>query len=478
MQFHVALVGRKHLSREIYQQLRRAITDGRLRPGDGLPPSRELARSLKVSRNTVTVAYDRLAGEGFLGARVGAGTFVSHHLAPVSRTARRHEAASVLKPRAVWDSIPLSTAFANPARFDFRTGLPDPSLFPHKAWRRLMGRALRGEAVRAGAYIHPAGHPGLREAIARHIAVSRGVQAGAENVVITSGAQQALDLVGRVLLTAGDRVAVEDPGYLPPRFLFKSLGARVQGVPVDGEGLVVDAIPRNTRLVYVTPSHQYPLGITMSLPRRLALLDWATRNDAVIVEDDYDSEFRFEERPIEPLQTLDASGRVLYIGSFSKTLSPALRLGFVVGPGSCISAFHKAKYVADWHTSTVVQAVMAEFIESGGFAHHIRRVCREYTARHAMIAKSLGTDLGDRFEVIPSAVGLHMAALVRSTPAPELRAAVRRASRLGVEVQQLAQFTMDVPHRQGLVLGYGAIPTSRIREGLHRLKSSFDEAGR
>lgn len=260
LEFHVALIGRKNLSREIYQQLRRAITDGRLRPGDSLPPTRALACSLKVSRTTITLAYDRLAGEGFLSARVGAGTYVNQQVAPVPRPAKRHEAASVLKPRRVWESISLSTAFINPAQFDFRTGLPDSSLFPHDAWHRLIGRALRAEAAQAGSYIHAAGHLGLREAIARHIGVSRGVQAGADNVVVTCGAQQALDLVGRVLLAPGDRVAMEDPGYQPPRFLFKSLGARVEGVPVDGEGLIVDALPRHTRLVYVTPSHQYPLA--------------------------------------------------------------------------------------------------------------------------------------------------------------------------------------------------------------------------
>lgn len=216
----------------------------------------------------------------------------------------------------------------------------------------------------------------------------------------------------------------------------------------------------------------------MSLPRRLALLDWAARNDAVIVEDDYDSEFRFEERPIEPLQTLDASGRVLYIGSFSKTMSPALRLGFVVVPGSCTPAFHKAKYVTDWHTSMVVQAAMAQFIESGGFAHHLRKVSRVYAARHAMITKSLGSDFDERFQVIPSAVGLHVAALVHSTSAAELGAAVRRASGAGVEVQELARFTNDVPPRQGLVLGYGAIATSHIQEGLHRLRSCCCGAAR
>ena len=217
--------------------------------------------------------------------------------------------------------------FDKPPRFDFRTGIPDATLFPYQSWRRLLVRQLRPAAVGLGAYGDPAGHPGLRQAIARHIGLARGVQAGAEEVVVTNGTQQAVDVVARVLLAPGDRVAVESPGYGPPRRLMASLGAEVLGVPVDDQGLVVEAIPPRTRLVYVTPSHQFPLGMAMSLPRRLALLAWAERHDAAVVEDDYDSEFRYGGRPIEPLQTLDGSGRVIYVGSFSKTLLPTCALG-------------------------------------------------------------------------------------------------------------------------------------------------------
>src|SRR5947207_11630954 len=247
MQVHVNLNGRKDLSGEIYRQLRQAMMDGRLRSGDNLPASRTLAGSLKVSRTTVTVAYERLAGEGFIVSRVGAGTYVSKRVAPVvTRATKRHGSGSALRPRAVWESIRLSTAFASPAAFDFRTGLPDATLFPHDSWRRLMGRELRSEALSRGVYSHPAGHRGLREAIARHIGVSRGIAASPDDITITSGAQQALDIVARSLLAPGDRVAVEDPGYVPPRLLFKSLGAQVYGVPVDDQAIVVDALPRTT----------------------------------------------------------------------------------------------------------------------------------------------------------------------------------------------------------------------------------------
>ena len=478
MQVHVNLIGRKNLSGEIYRQLRRAIADGRLRPGDSLPPSRELARSLKVSRTTVTVAYDRLAGGGFVVSRVGAGTYVSKHLAPIAkRETKKYDTESALKPRAVWDSLCLSTAFADPVQFDFRTGLPDASLFPHDTWHRLVAREMRSEAVNSGVYAHPAGHRGLREAIARQIGVSRGVQASADDITITSGAQQALDLIARVLVAPGDCVAVEDPGYLPPRLLFASLGARVHGVPVDEQGLVVEALPRKTRLVYLTPSHQYPLGVTMSLPRRLNLLAWAARNNAAIIEDDYDSEFRFEGRPLEPLHTLDTSGRVIYVGSFSKTLLPTLRLGFVVSPRSCTPAVHKAKYVTDWHTSMLAQAVLARFIDSGGFARHIRKIARVYAARHKMITSILAHDFADHLEVIPSAAGLHVAAVGRDASDGRINAVVRRASDYGVGIQELSRFAVEAP-RPGLVVGYGAIPTARIQEGLHLLWSCFNSRRR
>jgi GntR family transcriptional regulator/MocR family aminotransferase len=334
MEFHVSLVGRKDLSGEIYRQLRKAVVDGRLRPGDSLPPTRDLARGLGVSRTTVTVAYDRLTGEGFVTGRVGSGTFVSEHVAQAALQPLRKRSEGALRPRAVWSSIRVATPFDRPADFDFRSGIPDAGLFPHETWRRLTARELRAGAPSSAVYAHPAGHRGLREAIARHIGISRGVQASPDDITITNGTQQALDVVTRVLLSPGDRVAVEDPGYGVPRRLFTSLGARVHGVPVDRQGLVVDALPRRTRLAYVTPSHQYPLGVRLSLPRRWALLRWAEEQDAAVIEDDYHSEFRFHGRPIEPLQTLDTRGRVIYVGSFSKTMLPTLRLGFVVPPPS------------------------------------------------------------------------------------------------------------------------------------------------
>jgi GntR family transcriptional regulator / MocR family aminotransferase len=477
MEFHVSLIDRKDLSGEIYRQLRRAIVDGLLRPGELLPPTRELARRLNVARTTVTIAYDRLAGEDFVTARVGAGTFVKEHDAPATRGRMKRFEGSV-QPLAIWDSIPVPNAFARPAQFDFRSGLPDATLFPHEKWRRLMSRQLQSEAVREGVYGDPAGHRELREAIARHIGVSRGVEASADDITIVNGTQQALDVVARTLVAAGETVALEDPGYKPIRWLFESLGARIASVPVDSQGLVVDALPPDARLVYLTPSHQYPLGVSMTLERRRALLAWAEQTHAAIVEDDYDSEFRFGGRPIEPLQTLDTSGRVVYVGSFSKTMLPTLRLGFILTPPSLVSAVRKAKQVADWHTPTPLQLTLARFIDDGGFARHIRRMRRVYQERHELVTHILTNEMSEHLEVIPSSVGLHVAALTRTASVEEICAVVRMASDAGIGVQALSTFSVDPPVRAGIILAYGAIPAEHIEEGLRRLRRCFDSVKR
>jgi len=471
MELHVSLVGRNDLAGEIYRQLRESILDGRLRAGDRLPPSRELAAGLSVSRTTVNVAYDRLTSEGFVASRVGAGTFVARYAEPRRNGARRP--SGVLQPRAFWEDVKLPVRLPRAAQFDFRSGIPDAQRFPYQAWRRLTLRELRAPAVGNGEYAAPAGHAGLREAITRHIGISRGVVATADDVIVTNGTQQAVDIVARVLLAPGERVAVEDPGYGPPRRLFATLGAKVAGVPVDAEGLVVDAIPRGTRLVYVTPSHQYPLGMSMSLARRMALVAWAQRNDAAIVEDDYDSEFRFVGRPIEPLQTLDRAGRVIYVGSFSKTMLPTLRIGFIVAPPSICHAVKAAKFLTDWHTALPTQAALARFMDEGSFARHVRKMREVYRARHERIVSGLNRLFAGEFDVVASAVGLHVCAVARTATVDGIAALVARASAAGVEFHPLAMFAAGARRRAGVVLGYGAIPTDAIDEGLLRLRTCF-----
>jgi GntR family transcriptional regulator/MocR family aminotransferase len=278
------------------------------------------------------------------------------------------------------------------------------------------------------------------------------------------------------LLAPGDVVAVENPGYPPPRGAFTSLGCRVVGVPVDEEGLVVDALPEDARLVYVCPSHQYPLGMVLSLRRRRALLEWAERVDAAIIEDDYDSEFRFGGRPLEPLHRLDSTGRVLYVGSLSKVLLPTLRLGFVITPPPLHEALQKAKHVADWHTSVPLQAAAAAFIEQGHLARHIRRLRGVCTARHLAVQEGLAGPLGAYLEPVPSAAGLHIAARLRA-PADENADVeiVARAELRGVALQPLSMFRMaGTTTPPGLMFGYGGIDVAAIPEGLRRLGACLE----
>ncbi|NUS85070.1 MAG: PLP-dependent aminotransferase family protein [Streptomyces sp.] len=466
MEVHVSLDGHRDLSGQIYRQVRAAILDGRLRPGDPLPPTREMARRLEVARNTVGVAYDRLASEGYLESRVGAGTFVR----AVGRTPGGASTRSALKPRAVWDGVvtpwlgPIDAELTSVA-YDLRVGLPDARLFPYQTWRRLVARELRPPAAIARGSGHPAGHRGLRAAIARHIGLFRGVRAAADDVVVTNGIQQALDLICRVMVEPGDGVAVEDPGYPPARMLFRSLGATVVDVPVDDEGLCVDALPDHVRVVYVTPSHQFPLGMPMSLRRRMALVEWAERHGAVVIEDDYDSEFRFGGRPIDPLQSVDRAGHVIYVGSFSKVMLPSLRIGFLVAPTPLRDALRAARYVTDWSTSFPTQAALARFIDDGLLARHIRRMRQEYAARHELITTGLTERFADRYDVIPSSAGLHITAYATDDPA-ELAA---RARASGVALYTLSEVAMSRSVRPGLVFGYGAIAAPDIGPALRRL---------
>ena len=471
---HVTLPVGPGRRRVIYEYLRDAVLEGYLRPGERLPASRELASRLEVSRATVLSAYDQLAGEGFVDTRLGAGTYVAELRAPQRRPPRSAAGqAAALCPGPAWEAIPVPTAFDRPAEFDFRTGLPDASLFPLATWRRHTSRALTAGEASIGVYAEPEGDPRLREAIGRHVALSRGVVAGPGSVIVTNGTQQAIDLVARVLAAPGDHVAVEDPGYEPVRRLFQSLGLRVTGVAVDRHGIVVEQIPPDAKLVYVTPSHQYPLGVVLSLQRRLALLDWARQAGAAVIEDDYDSEYRFGARPIDPLQTLDAHGRVIYVGSFSKTMLPTLRLGFLIAPPALRAALAAAKYVTDWHTALPIQNAMASFIDEGDFARHIRKMRSVYGHRHRLITTAISGAFGGHLEPVTSTVGIHIAAFAPRATAHDIDHLAEQASQRGVGIQRLASFAVTRPPMPGLVIGYGAIPTDRIPEGLHRLRNCF-----
>nr|WP_239062306.1 PLP-dependent aminotransferase family protein [Streptomyces sp. SID13031] len=465
--------GRGDLAGQLYRQIVELVAGGLLRPGEVLPSSRELAGRLSVSRNTVAAAYERLFAEGFVQTRAGVGTFVSHHVEqagpPLPAGESRPPRTTRIRP--VWAELaePPDLSAATP-RFDFRAGIPDVRAFPFGAWRAAVADQLRAGAVGSGAHGDPAGDPRLRAAVARHVAVSRSVRCGFEDVLITSGIQQAIDLISRVLLEPGDVVAVEDPGYGPPRVLFRSQGMRVVGVPVDGEGLVVDALPDDARLVYVTPAHQFPLGIPMSTPRRLALLEWAARTGATIIEDDYDSEFRFGGRPLEPLQSLDRQGSVVYVGSFSKVMLPTIRLGFAVAPEPLWGALRKAKWVADWHSVQPMQAALASFIDDGRLARHLRKMRRIYAERHHHLQAALHSTFDGVLRPLPSLAGLHVS-VVSDDPGFDDLAMARRAEELGGEVMALTFHSVtDIPRVRGLILGYGALPVEQMDEALAVLR--------
>lgn len=469
----ITLRGRNDLSGQVYQQIHAAIIDGRLQANAVLPSTRDLATQLDVSRSTIATAYDRLSANGLIRSRPGAGSFVNATTASSAPTSSTDPpiGTSPLRPRPLWDRVSEPPDMsAVQATYDFRSGIPDAALFPYSTFRALVANQLRLSAVGNGTHIGSAGHRGLRTAIARHIGVSRAVRATPDDITITNGSQQAFDLIGRVLLDPGDVVAVEDPGHLSVRRTFTALGADVIGIPIDAEGLVVDALPRNTRLIYVTPSHQYPLGMTMSLRRRRALLAWAEHSDAAIVEDDYDGEYRYGGPQLEPLRHLDATGRVLYVGSFSKILLPTLRLGFVIAPPPLHAALRKAKHATDWHTSIPLQAATATFIENGMLARHIRRMRSVYSQRHHVVRAGLSEHLDDHLRALPSAAGIHIATELLD-PSIDDDALAKRAARAGIAIQPLSMFALDQQPRRGLLIGYGAITEERIGAGLSRLRT-------
>jgi GntR family transcriptional regulator/MocR family aminotransferase len=471
MEIHVTIVGRDDLSGQIYRQLRAGIVDGRLAAGERLPSTRDLATQLGVSRKTTLDVFERLINEGYLRSRPGDGTFVAQGLTRVpTRPAQttRHQA----EIQAIWSSMPVQLAMpVHGVRYplDFLGGVTDKRHFPFDAWRRCINHALRLQARGRGEYRDPAGEQELRLAVSRYLAFSRAVLSNWQDVIVTQGAQQAIDLTARVVLRPGDVVAVEEPGYPPARAAFTALGAKIVGVPVDEHGLIVDQLPRQARLVYVTPSHQFPLGMPMSLERRVALLEWAQQRGAVILEDDYDGEFRFEGRPMESLKSLDRAGLVAYVGTFSKTIFPELRVGYVVPPLSLNESIRKAKQIGDWHTCTLTQTALAKFMLDGDFAKHLRRIHKHYEDRRRTLAECLRGDLGKWFEPLIPAAGIHMTALLKGSL--EERQLTHGAIDPSIGLYGISAFYMNQPAKSGLIFGYGGIDTADIETAMAKLKA-------
>ena len=464
----VAATGR---TRALHEALREAILDRRLRAGAELPSTRRVATAYGLARNTVIAAYDLLVAEGYVITRAGAKAVVADVATrPASRTPRL--ADGHLRTR--WQAPSWSSAVASDDAWtsNFRLGVPDHREIPFDVWRRLLSRAFHPRNGAAFAYQPPHGRPRLREAIAGHVSFARAVACRAEDVIVTSGARQAFALLARLLVTRGRTVvAVEDPGYPTAGAAMAAAGADVVPVPVDDEGLRVDALPREARIVYVTPSHQYPTGVAMSMARRRALLDFARERDALIIEDDYDGEFRYGARPLDALQTLDRDGRVVYVGTFSKSLFPSLRVGYVVAPEWLRDALAAAKEGADTCGNAQVQDALADFILEGHLARHVRRMRRVYAGRRAALFEMLDGPLSRWLAAIPSEAGIHVAArFVDAEAADELLPRVREHAMGAMPLRALSRREDGVC---GVAFGLGCVGEVEIRERLASLEKAL-----
>jgi GntR family transcriptional regulator/MocR family aminotransferase len=471
------------LFRQLYEGLRRAILNGTLTAGARLPATRRLAAELGVSRNTVLNAYEQLLAEGYLEGKVGSGTYVPGSLPeemievcggaaparPVPPARRALSRRGELLAR-VSAAVPRSWDAPRP----FRPGIPALDAFPFETWLRLVARRHRRPPRDQLSYGHPAGYAPLRQAIAEHLGPARAVHCDPEQVLIITGSQAGMDLVARMLLNPGEAAWVEEPGYPSARVALQGAEVRLAPVPVDGDGLDVTAGAArcpDARLVYVTPSHQYPLGVTMGLSRRLVLLEWARRAGAWVVEDDYDSEFRYAGRPLAALQGLDPDGRVIYLGTFSKTLFPSLRLGYLVVPPDLVDAFVAARAAIDRQPPTLTQAVVADFLNEGHFVRHIRRMRTLYAERQEALLRATRRELGGLLEACPCETGLHLVGWLPD--GRDDREASRAAARAGVEVPPVAKYCLEQPARAGLLLGYAGSDTRQIRDGVRRLGAAL-----
>jgi GntR family transcriptional regulator/MocR family aminotransferase len=455
----------------VYRQLREHILRGALPPGARLPSARTLAADLAVSRNTVEAAFLQLQAEGFVVRRIGAGSFVAEALPDLARPARGAPARGVgpakvsPAPRLVGRGRAIADLGARELDEERRVGpcSTDIRSFPLRTWNRLLARRARRSGHSVLLPPDPAGVPALRQAIADHLRLTRGVRCEAAQVIVVSSTQQAIDLAARLLLEPGATALVEDPGYPSARAALAAAGAAVGGVPVDDDGLVTDALPRDAapRLLYLTPSHQFPLGVTLSLARRLALLRWAAATGAWVLEDDYDSEFRYDGRPLASLQGLDASGRTLYIGTFNKVLFPAIRLAYIVVPTTLVEAFTAGRRVLDGFSPPLLQQTLADFIGDGHFTAHLRQARRRYHTNRDTLVRSIRSSWGDAVRLGPFDTGLHLVAHL--PPRTDDVRVAHSAPAAGLGVSPLSRYCLAQPPRRGLLLSYGAATPQEIR---------------
>jgi GntR family transcriptional regulator / MocR family aminotransferase len=460
------------LYRQIYTEIRRLLVAGELDAGERLPATRRLAQQLGVARVTVGQAYGQLEAEGYLVSRPGAGTFVAEALA-------QWEEAVADKPFvpqfSAWGERILALPSERPRPpegwgvIDFGFGRSFPHTFPYDVWRRLLARYLSTDDVMLSRYGSVAGFYPLRQALATYLTRWRGVVCRPEQVVIVSGAQQALDLLSRLLLHQGAEVLVETPGYTDAYALFQVHGARLTALSVDEGGLPVERIPADSRarLLFVTPSNQFPQGGSLPLARRLALLQWAQQQEALIIEDDYDGELRYDGPPLGALQGLDRDGRVIYLGTFSKVLFPALRLGYLVLPESLLRPFLQAKSLLDRGAPTLMQAAVADFMSEGHFERHLRHLRQTYGARRQLLEAVLKEKIGERVRWTAVPAGLHI--MLQLDPHLDEAEIVRRAAAAGVIVYPGSIYYMQQLSPPAILLGFSGLSQADIEEGVARL---------
>ena len=473
----IRLDPQRGLARQLYQALRERILDGRLPGSTRLPASRDLAGLLGISRNTVMRAFDQLYAEGYVEGRVGAGTFVAGLGATAAPLSIAQAGSAQTNALQLLQQHHLNPPLNGPPRA-FRVGVPAFDLFPFETWARLTARFWRKPSPARLGYGDPAGDLRLRELIAAYLRNSRGLHCDPAQVVVTSGAQQAISLCAQLLVSPGAQVAVENPGYRAAGHALAVAGAQLRGVAVDSDGLDTAELARiaGCKLVYVTPSHQYPTGVTLSLARRLELLEWAQRNDGLIIEDDYDGEYRYSGTPLAPLAALDRQGRVLYVGTFCKIAFPALRLGYLVLPPALAEAFARRRALDMRHSEIGTQAVMAEFIAAGHFQRHIRRMRAAARARRDALLAGWPSAIEGCTTLPPVHAGLHLC--VRVDSLARERELIAAADRVGVEMSALSRYWLPdsatpEDERAGLVLGFAAVPEAAIEQALEALRRAW-----
>ena len=502
--------GSRDSSQSLYRQLKAAILDGRLAAGAKLPPTRRSAAFFGTSRNTAVEVYERLLNEGYVVSRHGSGTYVADKVpegrSRLSAGATRRGAgkgaaqlvsgtrpgardAGVPSPRlnSFWlrPEVTASMGFwreervqpvarTHPATLDFRPALIDSRLFPFDVFRRVSAQQLRSMEKRPATFKSAQGNQGnyrLREAITQHIALTRAVVCLPEDILVTSGAQQAFDILARALVIPGETVvAVEDPGYPPMRVAFAAAGAKIVPVGVDAEGLIVEQLPADVNVICVCPSHQFPFGATLSAARRKSLVEFARKRGAAIVEDDYDGEFRYDGASLQALHSADAADVVFYVGTFSKCMLPALRLGFLVAPEWAMRTLVAAKNCSDWHCSTPVQLGVAGFIAQGHLARHVRKMRQIYRQRREALLTALTREVGQWLEPVPSFYGMHVAVMMRESVGLDLELVAETLAGHNVKVHTATRYYLNQQGRPGLIFGYGVVGLPEIAQGIGTLR--------